>query len=52
MNEYIKLELDSSNWWIVIEPIDRRFIVEPKVKLRIEDFYCMRHETSTFISWL
>ena len=33
VGESIKLELDNSNWWIVIEPKDIRFIVEPKMDL-------------------
>ena len=30
MDKWIKLELDSSNQQIMIEPKDRRFAVEPK----------------------
>ena len=29
----MKLELDSFNWMIMIEPKDQRFIVEPKIEL-------------------
>jgi hypothetical protein len=40
-----QLELDTSNLWIVIERKDRRFAVEQKIKLRIEDLYYMKHKT-------
>ena len=41
-NECIKLELNNSNWWIVIEPKDRRIIVEQNIDLLIELIYYMK----------
>ena len=41
IDDCIKLELDSSNTWIVIEPEDRRFTIELKITIFINWRYFM-----------